>query len=405
MKRMIWIACLLALATGCSDEQDVASRVLKGSDLAAAKKLAKADPAEGQKIASWCAGCHGADGISVAERLPHLAGQQPFYLYRQLQAYKNGARGNDAMKSVVKSLDEGSMIKVAAFYASRTPSAHSQVSADPGDGSGGTPAREPLFAGASTAEECAACHGEDGNSEMEGIPSLAGHHPADLIAAMHSYKTGGRDDSVMQSALDKVSDTDMANVAMFYAAQKPKRTSASGKGDPQAGKRIAAACAACHGEDGNSPDPNTPSLAGEDPEYLVSATKAYVNGKRGYLMMTHPVAALSEQDIENLSAFYASQKPEAASLGRPLTTEDWVAKCDRCHGKDGNSADPRFPNLSAQRKEYIASALKAYQAEARRNSMMHAMTALLGKGEMENIAAYYAAKPRKLATVSEESRQ
>lgn len=405
MKRMIWITCLLTLTMGCSDEQDVASRVLKANDLATARTLAKTDPAEGKRIASWCAGCHGPDGISVDKTLPHLAGQQPFYLYTQLQAYGNGGRDNDAMKSVVKSLGEGSMIKLAAFYASQTPTELSQISVGHGDGTGGTPVKEPMLAGASTADECAGCHGEDGNSAMEGVPSLAGHHPADLVAAMHAYKTAGRDDPVMQSVLAEFNEADIANVALYYAAQNPKRTDANGKGDPDAGRRIAAVCAACHGEDGNSPDPNTPSLAGEDAEYLASATRAYVNGKRDYLMMTYPVAALSEQDIENLSAFYASQKPKAAKLDRPLTTEDWVAKCDRCHGKDGNSADPRFPSLSAQRKEYIASALKAYQAEIRKSSMMRAMTALLGKGEIENIAAYYETKRRQLAAVTEESRQ
>ncbi len=399
MKRMIWITCLLALTMGCSDEQDAATRVLSGDDLATAKKLAKADPAEGRQIASWCFGCHGPDGVSTDESLPHLAGQQPFYLFTQLQAYKNGDRGNDAMKSVVKSLGEASMIKVAAFYASQTPDELSLVSS----GHAGLPLKEPLLAGASAADECAACHGEDGNSVMEGVPSLAGHHPGDLVAAMHAYKTAGRDDPLMQSALEELNEADIANVALFYAAQRPKRTSADGSGDPNAGKRIAAVCAACHGEDGNSPDPNTPSLAGEDAEYLASATKAYVNGKRDYLMMTYPVAALSDQDVEDLSAFYASQKPKAASLDRPLTTEDWVAKCDRCHGKDGNSTDPRFPSLSAQRKAYIAAALQAYQAEARESSMMYAMTALLGEGEIENIAAYYATERRQLAAA--ESRQ
>lgn len=405
MKRMMWITCLLALTMGCSDEQDVTSRVLDGNDLATAKKLAKTDPAGGKQIASWCLGCHGPDGISVDETLPHLAGQQPFYLFTQLQAYRNGVRGNDAMESVVKSLGEDSMIKVAAFYANRTPSELSEVSAGPGDGSGDIPAQEPLLAGASAADECAGCHGDDGNSVMEGVPSLAGHHPEDLVAAMDAYKAASRDDPLMQSALEEFNESDIANIALFYAAQRPKRTGANGDGDPVAGKRIAAVCAACHGEDGNSPDPNTPSLAGEDAEYLANATKAYVNGKRDYLMMTYPVAALSEQDVENLSAFYASQKPKAARPDRPLTTEDWVVKCDRCHGKDGNSSDPRFPSLSAQRKGYIASALRAYQAENRKSSMMYAMTALLGKGEIENIAAYYATKRRQLATATEESRQ
>jgi cytochrome c553 len=235
---------------------------------------------------------------------------------------------------------------------------------------------------------------------MEGVPGLAGHHPADLIASMQAYKDGSRIHPDMESIMEDYSQDDIYNIALFYSVQQPKRTESTFPGDPLAGRRTAAACAACHGEDGNSGDPNTPSLAGEDPEYLVTATKSYRDGSRDYLMMKHPVETLSDQDIENLAAFYASQEPRASTVNRPLTTVDWAERCDRCHGVDGRSTDPRFPRLAAQRQEYMQQALEAYRSETRGNSMMRAMTAPLSKAEIVNIAAYYASRPRGEGTVS-----
>lgn len=386
MKRVMWTIGLLAMIAGCSDNGDATSEALTGRDRDLALKIAKIDPAAGKGIAAWCAGCHGLDGVSASESIPHLADQLAYYLFAELKAYKDGGRDNATMSTVVRSLGEDAMMKVAAYYASLEPPAPTAAAPPPGRG--------PVQAGRAAAAECAGCHGEDGNSDMEGTPSLAGHHPADLIAAMHAYKDGSRDHPVMQSVMESFSEDDINNIALFYAVQKPRRTGSLGSGDPVAGERTAAACAACHGEDGNSSDPNTPTLAGEDASYLVEATKAYRDGTREYLMMKHPVASLSDQDIENLAAFYASQEPKAPTVRRPLTTEDWVARCNRCHGDDGKSTDPRFPRLSAQHKEYVQAALKAYQSEARRNSMMRAMTALLSEAEIENLAAYYASRPR-----------
>ncbi len=393
MKRMMFTIGLLAMIAGCSDESEVTSKALTGSDRTLAAKLAQIDPAAGQSIAAWCVGCHGEDGISLDENTPHLADQLSFYLFKQIKAYKEGGRDNPTMTAVARSLGEDAMMNVAAFYASRPPPAETPAG-DLGDG--------PVEAGRVLAAECAGCHGEDGNSDIPGTPGLAGNLPADLIAAMHAYKAGTRDHFLMQAALEAFSLEDINNIALFYAVQKPRRTESPGNGDPVAGRRVARSCAACHGEDGNSSDPNTPGLAGEDAEYLAVATKAYLDGTRDYMMMKHPVAALSDRDIENLATFYAIQEPRLQTLRRPLTAEDWAARCDRCHGENGVSGDPRFPSLSAQRREYIADALKAYRMETRSSSMMRAMSAPLNETEIENLAVYYASKARAVATAPEQ---
>lgn len=390
MKRAIWIAGLVMLAAGCGEDDTDASRVLSATDQVIAERIAAIEPAAGKDIAAWCAGCHGENGVSTDPSIPHLSDQIGFYLFAQMRAFQEGTRSSATMETVSASLGREAMMKVAAYYSSLQPpepesaSLSADVAPEPG----------PIAAGRELADMCGACHGENGNSDTEGVPGLAGHHPADLVASMKAYKDGTRLHPDMESILEDYGDEEIYSIALFYAVQEPKRTGAAAPGDPVAGRRTAAACAACHGEDGNSSDPNTPSLAGEDPEYLATATRAYRDGTRDYLMMKHPVEALSDQDIENLAAFYANQEPKAVPVNRPLTTADWIERCDRCHGEEGRSTDPRFPRLAAQQHDYLQRSLAAYHAENRKNSMMRAMTATLSEPEIAAIASYYARQPR-----------
>lgn len=80
-------------------------------------------------------------------------------------------------------------------------------------------------------------------------------------------------------------------------------------GDIEAGKKKAAeVCSACHGADGNSPVPDFPKLAGQHADYMVSTLKKYKNGKRANPIMMGMAAMLSDEDIRNVSAYYAAQK-------------------------------------------------------------------------------------------------
>ncbi len=78
-------------------------------------------------------------------------------------------------------------------------------------------------------------------------------------------------------------------------------------GDAQAGKAKAAACAGCHGADGRGVAPN-PALAGKSEDQLIQAMQDYKSGKRPNAIMKGLVAGLSDQDIANLAAYYASLK-------------------------------------------------------------------------------------------------
>ena len=78
-------------------------------------------------------------------------------------------------------------------------------------------------------------------------------------------------------------------------------------GDPAAGQQKAETCAACHGPDGNSPTPLYPILADQHPDYLVRALKDYRSGARSNPIMNGFAGALSDADIEDLAAWFASQ--------------------------------------------------------------------------------------------------
>jgi cytochrome c553 len=84
--------------------------------------------------------------------------------------------------------------------------------------------------------------------------------------------------------------------------------SAAASGDAEVGKKKSTPCAACHGENGVSPSPDFPNLAGQYPDYLESALKHYKNGKRRNPIMQGQVANLTPKDMMDLAAFYSTQK-------------------------------------------------------------------------------------------------
>ena len=91
-----------------------------------------------------------------------------------------------------------------------------------------------------------------------------------------------------------------ATIALFA-------TVSASAGDPEAGKAKSATCAACHGPTGVSANPLWPNLAGQKEAYLIKQIKAFRAGERNDPTMAPMVAPLSDQDIENLAAYFASQ--------------------------------------------------------------------------------------------------
>ncbi len=332
----------------------------------------------------------------MTKGVPHLAGQRAPYLYVELRAYRSGARGDDAMRNAVRDLSDDALFKVAAYYANVDPA----PSAAPEGTKAATPRPDPVQAGKAATAACGGCHGEGGVGKIPGMPSLAGLDPKYLGAAMKAYKSGQRKNDVMASALARATDADIDNMALYYALQKPVRTENPAPGDQAAGKAAAAACGGCHGEQGTSENPAIPSLAGQDAQYFVASLRDYKEGSRHDEPMKGLVAQLDDAAIKNMAAWYATQQPQPAKIRKPLATAEWAQRCDRCHGVDGNSTDPRMPALAGQRIDYLRKVLHAYRTGARTSPQMAAMSDVLSEADVENLAAHYARqKPRAVVYV------
>ncbi|HML13026.1 MAG TPA: c-type cytochrome [Xanthobacteraceae bacterium] len=341
------------------------------------------DIADGRRLAeSSCVGCHGANGISTTPGTPNLAGQRPAYLYLELKAYQAGRRDIGAMTNAVKFLSDDALVKVSAYYASLDPAQPAAAAA--------SPAADPVQAGKAAAAGCGGCHGETGVSATPTMPSLAGLSPQYLVAAMQAYRGGQRANDTMKALIAPVSDADMNNIALFYALQKPARAQTPASGDRAAGKTAAAACAGCHGNEGVSANPTTPSLAGQDAQYLADALVEYKNGSRGDETMKGLASPLDERAIKDLAAYYAALEPQAPVVAKPLSVDQWAQRCNRCHGPGGNSTDPRYPALAAQRADYLEKVLHAYRTRERRSPEMAAMSDALSDDDIKNLAAHYA---------------
>lgn len=387
----LMVVCLLAVAVAAAGySRSAAAQATKvkpgGDDDLRAVYATPVEVAEGKRVAETsCARCHGANGISTAKGVPHLAAQRAAYLHLQLRAYRQSARVQSAMDGIVRYLSDDALIKVAAYYASldpprpAVPSAAKAPAARP----------DPVAAGKAAAAACAGCHGEGGISKTPGMPSLVALDPKYFVAGMNAYKTGQRKHDVMKSMVAAVSDADLNNVALYYALQKPARAQTPAPGNQAAGKAAAASCAACHGDQGVSGNPATPSLAGQDAQYLAAATRAYKDGSRKDESMKAPAAALDDRVIRDIAAYYAAQQPQPLSVRRPLTTAEWSERCDRCHGVNGNSTDPLMPALAAQRADWLEPVLHAYRTGARKSSAMAAMSALLTEADVKELAAHY----------------
>lgn len=381
---------LLAIAAtvGNTRSEAAPSKAVGGDELRAIY-AGPLEVAEGKRIAEKsCASCHGAEGISTIKGIPNLAGQRAPYLLTALGAYKGGARSDSSMNGVVKFLSDDALLAVAAFYASLDPAQPSATKA---------PAAkvDALSAGKTATASCAACHGDTGVSKIPGMPNLVGQSPAYLVAAMAAYKTGQRQSDMMKALVGALSNQEMKNIALFYALQKPVAAQTPVTGDQAAGKAAAAACAACHGEQGVSSNPAVPSLAGQDSQYFAAAMHAYKAGTRPDEAMKGLAASLDEGTSKNIAAYYAVLPPLAPKVIKPLSTTEWAQRCDRCHGVNGNSTDLRAPALAAQRADYLERVLLAYKSGARKSPQMAAMLAVLTEEDIAGLAGYYARqKPR-----------
>lgn len=352
------------------------------------------DIAEGKRLAEVsCTRCHGANGISATAGVPHVASQRAPYIYQQLKDYLRGKRPQSAMTGTVTFLSDDALVKVSAYYASLDPPRPAPQPAKPA-----APRPDPYQAGRALAADCAGCHGEGGVTETPGAPSLVGFDPKYFLAAMNAYKNGQRNDDVMKPIAAPLKEPDLSHLALYYALQKPARAKTPSAGDAAAGKAAASSCGGCHGDKGVASDPGTPSLAGQDAQYLATATLAYKDGSRKDETMKGVVADLKEKAMRDIAAYYAAQQPQAPKVRKPLSLAELAERCDRCHGINGNSADPVVPAIAAQRVDWLEQVLNAYRTGARKSVAMSAMVSVLSDAEIKELATHYSRQTARAVT-------
>jgi len=342
------------------------------------------DTSAGQKIAQQkCIGCHGTGGNSAMDEFPTIAGQNQTFLHRAMMDYKNGHRSNNLMQTAVQGLSDTDIKNLSAYFASQTPTLPPKsepAKFDPDD---------PTAAGLAASQACWGCHGKQGDSVVEGIPNLSGMSPNYVKDAIIAYRDGTRNHELMKSFVAALSNEQIDLISQYFAAQRPKATKYTGKGNPNATKPLIPGCATCHGYRGVSTT-NVPSIAGQDANYIRQAIQSYKDGSRTSNEMKNATAKLSKQDIINLATFYARQKPATPTFKPLVSPQQWIQKCFRCHVKQQSGVEATGPRINGQSEAYLYKALHDYQNESRNHSTMFAMADLLSDWEISRLARYLA---------------
>lgn len=176
-------------------------------------------------------------------------------------------------------------------------------------------------------------------------------------------------------------------------------------GNADAGKTKSATCAACHGMDGNSVNPEWPKLAGQHESYIIKQLMNFKNDERVNATMAPMAKPLSDADMADLAAYFASQatKPGEADKSKVTLGEQvykggnnasGVAACAACHGPTGaGNPAANFPALNGQQTTYVKNQLNAFRKGERANDagkMMRNVAAKMTDAEIEAVAEYIA---------------
>ncbi|MDU0353365.1 c-type cytochrome [Paraglaciecola aquimarina] len=204
----------------------------------------------------------------------------------------------------------------------------------------------------------------------------------------------------------------MKNTSLLICLLLSFSASSIAQGDAEKGKAKSIACGACHGADGNSAISLNPKLAGQHAKYLVKqlndfklASQTGGSEGRNNAVMNGMAAALSEQDIQDIAAYFSSQTgtqgetPENfVELGSKLykggDLERGITACIACHGPRGNGTSlSGFPDISGQHTDYVKAQLKAFRSGDRTNSangMMEDIAKKMSDNDIEVLANYVA---------------
>ncbi len=195
----------------------------------------------------------------------------------------------------------------------------------------------------------------------------------------------------------------VALTALGSSAAWAAKPAAAPAPDLAKGQATAAVCSACHTVDGSRGSPANPILAGQHPEYLVKQLQEFKSGKRKNAVMAGFAATLSDDDMRNVAAFYASKtaKPGAAkdkdlaALGEKIyrggIADRNVPACAACHSPNGAGIPSQYPRVGGQHADYTEAQLLAFRVGARGNSLqMTQVAAKMNDREIKAVSDYIA---------------
>ena len=183
-------------------------------------------------------------------------------------------------------------------------------------------------------------------------------------------------------------------------------TTAWADGDAGNGALLANTCLGCHGIVGyrnGYPSYRVPKLGGLAEDYILVALHGYQNKSRDHATMQAQAATLSDQDMQDIAAFFAAQGglEQGKPRGGPQIARgaEKAVVCTACHGQAGVSTTGNWPTLAGQHEDYVKHALTQYQSGKRTDPVMIGQAANLSDQDIADLAAYFAALPG-LYTVS-----
>src|SRR5271170_3031287 len=180
-------------------------------------------------------------------------------------------------------------------------------------------------------------------------------------------------------------------------------SAAPAAGNAESGAAKAAVCQACHGANGNSVNPDWPSLAGLGADYIAEQLKNFKDGKRSNPVMTPNAANLSADDMADLGAYFDSlvntgleADPSYWQAGEKLyrggDASRGIPACMACHGPTGRGNEPaKFPALRGQQSAYVVKQLNDYASGSRTtgpNGIMQTIAKRLSNDDIRNLASY-----------------
>ena len=194
----------------------------------------------------------------------------------------------------------------------------------------------------------------------------------------------------------------VALATLFAVSAMADEAKEPAKPDLAKGGTISASvCAACHTADGSRGIPTNPILQGQHADYIVKQLTEFKSGKRDNAIMKSMASTLSEDDMRNVAAFYASKtakpgqskNPASVELGQKIwrggIAEKSVAACAGCHGPTGAGIPSQYPRLGGQHAEYVSSQLTMFRSGKRANSpQMATIAARMSDAEIAAVSDY-----------------